>query len=121
MDMPITGPNPADSAIRELRLRADSDRIDRARTAALGDGPVQKRLRDVCNQFSGQFLGLVYKTMGGGEHWSDLGHGGTVEDIFREMSYEEYARDAAETGAGGLGDLLYKSLVRKADMPPPRT
>lgn len=112
----INGLNPADLAIAAQRLRNDQDRVDRAAAHARGGAPEDDRLKTVCNEFAGQFLGMVYKTMGGEKQWSDLGHGGTAETIFQEMTYDRYAGNAARSGAGGLGELLYKSLARRTHL-----
>jgi Rod binding domain-containing protein len=74
------------------------------------------QLRQACRDFSAVLLGQTFRLMGDGASWSEFGSGGSAERIWREMSYDEYAKRAAATDSTGLGELLYRSLSRQRSL-----
>lgn len=69
-----------------------------------------KELKDVCNQFEGIMLDMMYKQMKATIHKSELLPEDAGREIFESMMDEKLVEEAAESGGMGLSDVLYKQL-----------
>jgi Rod binding domain-containing protein len=59
------------------------------------------------------FLGQAFRMMNNHEPVSDFGTGGSAEKMFKDLQYDEYAKEIASGEGYGLSDLVYQSLARK--------
>ena len=80
-----------------------------------GTAEVEK-MRLVAREFTALFIGEVFKAMDTVEPTSGIGYGGTPELFFKEMLYEEYAREIASGKEMGLAELVYQGLRRQQSL-----
>ncbi|MHC4885261.1 MAG: rod-binding protein [Planctomycetota bacterium] len=71
-------------------------------------------MRKVAEDFAGLFIGELFKTMDEGNTGEGFGMGGNVEKMWREMSYEEYGKQAARTPGNPLTETVYRSINQRA-------
>lgn len=97
-----------------MHRRAVDAPQERARSeSASPAGSTEEKLRQVSEEFAGVFLAKMMKGMDNAGEWSDLGYGGTAEEIFRDLRWDKFAQRAATAGTGGLSDVVYEDLARK--------
>ncbi len=93
----------------------DMARLRRLSLQRQGDpAAADKALREVSALFAGFFLGQLFKIMRQSVRETSFGHGGNGERLFRQLADEEIGVAAARQNAGGLTDLVYRSLARQA-------
>ncbi|TCK93369.1 flagellar protein FlgJ [Natranaerovirga hydrolytica] len=69
-------------------------------------------LKQVCQEFEAYFLEQMFKSMR-----NTVPDGGLIEkshgeEIFEDMLYQEYAKEASKTESLGLAQMLYQQLSR---------
>ncbi|MFP4697166.1 MAG: rod-binding protein [Eubacteriales bacterium] len=69
-----------------------------------------KELKDACEQFESYFINQMLKEMRKTVPESGLIKESQGEKIFKDMLYEEYAKEAAKGQGLGLASKLYKQL-----------
>jgi Rod binding domain-containing protein len=100
-----------DGRLDELKARANRFySLERFGNKRMND---EDTMREVAAEFTGFFLGEVFKSMNEHKPISEFGTGGRVEKIFREMSIEEYGRSAAQKQNNPLTELVYQSLLKR--------
>ncbi len=71
-----------------------------------------KRLREVSVQFEAIFLKQMLDAMRGTLNTKDdLIQGGTAQNIFEDMLYDQYSQLMAKTGHFGIADMLYREFT----------
>ncbi len=91
---------------------------DRAAQSAgsLGQGD-DKRLREASADFEAIFLSMMMQSMRKAFPKNEMFHGGQGEDVFQGLMDQELSKRAAMNGKGiGIGEMLYKSLARSANV-----
>jgi len=103
-------------AVSRARAYAAADMANFRRLGAQAQNDsaaADKALREGAALFAGFFLGQVFKIMRQSVRETAFGHGGAGERLFRQMADEEIGMAAARQNAGGLSDLVYRSLTRQ--------
>lgn len=72
-----------------------------------------KELKNVCKEFEGILLNMMYKEMKATVPKSNLIPDDAGQDIFESMQDENLMNEAAKTNRLGLADMLYKQLSNK--------
>ncbi len=77
-------------------------------------GSEDKRLKDSCKDFEAIYIGLMLKTMRNTVPEDNLFGASNQKEIFQSMFDQEIAKDLAHSdNPFGLGDMLYKNLIRE--------
>ncbi len=72
---------------------------------------VNKQLMRVCKDFESIFVNQLFKVMRSTlNKKNNILHGGRGEEVFEDMLYQNYSKEAAESGDFGFGKLLYEHL-----------
>lgn len=69
-----------------------------------------KELKDVCKQFEGIMLNMVYKQMKATVQKSELLPEDAGREIYESMMDEKLVEEASKSGGMGLADVMYKQL-----------
>ena len=93
--------------------------VDAKNAAASGDSAAaaakeDKALREACKGFEAMFLNMMYREMRATVHEGGLFGESNARKIFEDMRDSEMAKQMAESGGIGLGDMLYKQLAPQA-------
>ncbi len=72
----------------------------------------EEKLREVCRQFEGILLSMLYSEMKKSALQSDLIPRSAARRIFEEMLDQKLMENAAERSSMGLADMLYNQLVK---------
>lgn len=93
--------------------------VDAKNAAASGDSAAaaakeDKALREACKSFEAMFLNMMYREMRATVHEGGLFGESNARKIFEDMRDSEMAKQMAESGGIGLGDMLYKQLAPQA-------
>jgi peptidoglycan hydrolase FlgJ len=73
-----------------------------------------KELKNVCQQFEGIMLDMMYKQMKTTIIKSDLVEEDAGREIFQSMLDENLMEQASKTGSFGLAESLYKQLSKQS-------
>ncbi len=101
-----------DNAINAKQISTDTafeDMLKKAYTE--GD---KEQLKEVCKEFEGIMLNMMYKQMKKTVPKSDLFEQNAGREIFEEMLDEELMDDATQRGVG-VAEVLYKQLSLNLD------
>ncbi|MHC4870342.1 MAG: rod-binding protein [Planctomycetota bacterium] len=98
------------SSIRS-QAEADAKRIEQ-----LQKNKEEDKLKSVAQEFAALFMGEMFKAMDNNENTSQLGFGGSAEAMFRDMAYDEYAKEATKAPDNGLAEIVYRSLSRRSQL-----
>ncbi|WP_294158781.1 rod-binding protein [uncultured Selenomonas sp.] len=87
--------------------------------AAAGDSAAaaakeDKALKEACKGFEAMFLNMMYREMRQTVHEGGLFGESNAMKIFEDMRDSEMAKQMAEAGGIGLGDMLYRQLAPQA-------
>jgi flagellar protein FlgJ len=72
----------------------------------------EKALKEVCKEFEGMLLNIVYKQMRATVGKSDLIPKAMGREIFESMLDDELVKEASKNRSYGLAEDLYKQLSR---------
>jgi flagellar protein FlgJ len=72
----------------------------------------EKALKEVCKEFEGLLLNMVYKQMRATVGKSDLIPKAVGREIFESMLDDELVKEASKSRSYGLAEELYKQLSR---------
>ncbi len=99
--------------LKGLQASFDSDqkRIDSLKSVKKED-----KLHKVAGEFTAMFMGEIFKSMSDDVDTKQFGFGGSAESMFKDMTTEEYAKQAAQAHDNGLAEIVYQSLVRKSQL-----
>lgn len=75
----------------------------------------QEELKEACEQFEAYFLEQMFKEMRKSVPESGLIKESHGEKIFKDMLYQEYAKESAKTQSLGLAQMLFKQLSNNND------
>jgi len=91
---------------------------DLARRASAGKSAAEdQKLKEVCSDFESIFIEQVFKQMRNSlKIDKSILHGGMAEDIFTDMLYQEYSKEAARRNSFGISGLLYDFLTQNPSM-----
>lgn len=91
---------------------------ERAMQSARGlDKAQDKRLREAAGDFEAIFISMMMQSMRKAFPKNEMFHGGQGEDVFQGLMDQELSKRAAMNGRGiGIGEMLYKSLARSANV-----
>lgn len=81
-----------------------------ARTAGTSSVDKNSELWKSCQDFESIFIKMMLKEMKKTVEKSGLVSGGSAEEIFEDMLYDEYSADMAKTSNFGLSEQLYRQL-----------
>lgn len=99
-----------DSAQKASVKSSDDDFERRLRAAAEnGDGA---ELKQVCKEFEGIFINMMYKQMKATVPKSDYMESDSATELFNSMLDEQLCTVAAQKGIG-LGDMMYKQMSKQ--------
>jgi flagellar protein FlgJ len=88
--------------------------VDGARAAGRGaidrKGELYKACQDFEAIFVKQMLDSMRKTVNKAD---DMLGGGTGQDVFEGMLYDEYAKKMSQTASFGLADMIYRQVSSK--------
>lgn len=76
----------------------------------------QKELKNVCKQFEGIMLDIMFKSMKATINKSDLITEDPGTEIFQEMLDEKMMEEASKISTFGLADSLYKQLSKQTSI-----
>jgi Rod binding domain-containing protein len=71
-----------------------------------------KDVRGIAQEFEAFFLSQVFEYMTKGLKTDGVFGGGHAEGIYRSMMNEHYGKAVAERGGYGVGDLIYRDILR---------
>lgn len=118
--MNISSPSASLSTmLLESKMKTDISNIrsqavaDNKRIEHLKNTKEEDKLRGVASEFAALFMGEIFKAMDNNQNTDQLGFGGSAETTFRDMAYDEYAREATKAPGNGLAEIVYQSLVRR--------
>jgi flagellar protein FlgJ len=77
------------------------------------DSQDEKKLKNVCKQFEGIMLGIMYKQMKATVPKNALIPNGSGREIFESMLDERIVEEASKDRSYGLADQLYKQLSKQ--------
>ena len=109
-----------------INQKNTADTINNSRTKA-SDGDFEKRLqeavqkgdkeelKEVCNQFEGIFLSMMYKQMKATVPQNDYLQNDSATQIYNSMLDDQLCEEASKAGIG-LGDVMYKQLSKQYHM-----
>jgi flagellar protein FlgJ len=112
--MKIDGIGSADitNSINRKQINEDKAFEDVLRQAySSGD---KEKLKEVCREFEGLFMQMMYKQMKKTVPESELLPASSGREIFQDMLDEEMISNASERGIG-LSDVLYRQLSKNMD------
>ena len=121
MNIPSTGSS-LNTMLLDSRMKAEISGIkaraesDAKKINGLQHAKEETQLRQVSQEFASLFMGEMFKAMGNNQDTSQIGFGGSAEEMFRDLSYEEYAKEAVKMPNNGLADIVYKSLMRRGQV-----
>lgn len=72
----------------------------------------EKELKKQCKEFEKVFLNMMYKQMKATVPKAELIENSFASQTFEEMFDEKITEEVAKGSGVGLGDMLYKSLIR---------
>lgn len=74
-----------------------------------------KELKNVCREFEGIILNMMYKQMKATVPQSEFMPEDSGREIFQSMLDDKLVEEASKSGSLGLADLLYKQLIRQSE------
>lgn len=93
--------------------KISEDSFERRLQAAMDNGDKEK-LRQVCRQFEGILLNMMYRQMKASVPKSELLPASAGREVFESMLDEKLMEEAAGSGSLGLGEILYEQLMERA-------
>lgn len=75
-------------------------------------GMESKKVKEVSQEFESLFINQLFKSMRNTVPKNDWLGGGMRKDIFEDMLYTEYSKNISKAGGIGLGDMVYRSLMK---------
>jgi flagellar protein FlgJ len=106
----IDSKNSLESAQKERIKSADDDFEKRLKAAAeSGD---DAKLKQVCKEFEGIFINMMYKQMKATVPKSDYLQSDSASELYNSMLDDQLCNVAAQRGMG-LGDMMYKQMSRQ--------
>jgi flagellar protein FlgJ len=103
----ITDYNNANSKAQE----AKQGEFERALEKALEEKD-EKKLQKACADLEAIFVNMMFKQMRSTVQKSGLIDGGSAEEMYEDMLFENYAEEASKGKGTGLGDMLYRQLSK---------
>jgi Rod binding domain-containing protein len=103
--MPISGARDADLPGSSLNA---PDLYSLARM-----GNTKKGLKAAAREFESLLLNEMLKSMRKTVEKNPLFHGGSAEDMFEDMYYQELSRTLAQSGGIGLAKIIYDQLASR--------
>ena len=94
------------------KSKAADDNFEKRLQSAF-DSKDDKELKNVCKEFEGILLNMMYKEMKATVPKSNLIPDDAGQDIFESMHDENLMNEAAKTNRLGLADVLYKQLSKQ--------
>jgi flagellar protein FlgJ len=93
---------------------SSGSRAAQATGLARGQSQIDKssRLYKVSQEFEAIFIKQMLNVMRKSVSKTGLLDGGTAEEIFEDMLYDEYAQKMAESGSFGIANMIYTQLNR---------
>ncbi|NJD03453.1 MAG: flagellar biosynthesis protein FlgJ [Ruminiclostridium sp.] len=98
----------------EAPLKQAGDKSFEDELKAAMDKSDDKELKNVCKQFEGIMLNILYKQMKATINRSDLIEPDPGREIFESMLDESMMEKASQSSTLGLADSLYKQLRRQS-------
>jgi flagellar protein FlgJ len=103
----ITDYNNANSKAQE----AKQGEFERALEKALEEKD-EKKLQKACADLEAIFVNMMFKQMRSTVQKSGLIDGGSAEEMYEDMLFENYAEEVSKGKGTGLGDMLYRQLSK---------
>ena len=104
-----------DAMLQEAqRASQNAKNAEAAGDTATAAAKEDKALREACKGFEALFLNMMYREMRATVHEGGLFGEDNATKIFEDMRDSEMAKQMAEAGGIGLGDMLYKQLAPQA-------
>lgn len=72
----------------------------------------EKKLKEACADLEAVFLNMMFKQMRNTVQKSGLMDGGTAEEMYEDMLFDNYAKEVSKGRGTGLGDMLYQQLSK---------
>jgi flagellar protein FlgJ len=95
----------------QAQAAKDSDFESQLRLAM--DAQDEEELRDACTQFEELMLSILYKQMKATVQKSELIPADAGRETYEEWQDEQLVKEMAKNGSIGLGDFMYKQLVKR--------
>lgn len=100
------------NTINNAKNKVADDAFEKRLQSAV-DKKDDKELKNVCKNFEGIILNMMYKDMKATVPKSDLIPEDPGKDIFDSMLNDKLVDEAAKSGGLGLADVLYKQLSKQ--------
>lgn len=100
------------NTINNAKNKVTDDAFEKRLQSAV-DKKDDKELKNVCKNFEGIILNMMYKEMKATVPKSDLIPEDPGKDIFDSMLDDKLVDEAAKSGGLGLADVLYKQLSKQ--------
>ena len=81
-----------------------------ARLKKAMDDKDEKALKNVCKEFEGVFMKMIYKQMKSSVIKSNFMPGSNAKDMFDSMLDDKLAEESSKAGGIGLGEMLFKQM-----------
>lgn len=75
----------------------------------------EKELKEACQNFEALFLNMMFKSMRNTIPKSEFMSDSFATDMYEDMLYEKFSEEAAKDRGIGLGDMLYKQLLKNLE------
>lgn len=72
----------------------------------------EKKLKKVCGDLEAIFVSMMFKQMRNSVPKSGLMGGGLAEEMYEDMLFDKYAEEISKGQGIGLGDVLYRQLLK---------
>ncbi len=69
-----------------------------------------ERLQNAADDFEAILINQMFKSMRQTINKTELMHGGTAEDIFEDMLYDEYSKEFSKTKKLGISEMIFEQM-----------
>lgn len=98
-------------SVQNTKIKSTDNDFEKRLKAAAEKGD-DAELKQVCKEFEGIFISMMYKQMRSTVPKSDYLQSDSATEIFNSMLDDELCNAASQRGIG-LGDMLYKQMAKQ--------
>jgi len=98
-------------SVQNTRVKSNNDDFEKRLKAAAANGD-DAELKQVCKEFEGIFVNMLYKQMRATVPKSDYLQSDSATEIYNSMLDDKLSESASQKGIG-LGDMMYKQMSKQ--------
>lgn len=72
----------------------------------------EKKLKEACDGLEAVFVNMMFTQMRSTVQKSGLFDSGSTEEMYEDLLYEKYSEEISKVKGIGIGDMLYKQLLK---------